>query len=91
MSKISVTGYLVYAGCFAATLSSAIASLVGAPRVLQALARDNLYPILGFFGQGYGANDDPFRGYILVFIISLGCTMIGRFYHVILKNYSVHR
>lgn len=77
LSKISYTGYLVYAGCFAATLSSAIASLVGAPRVLQALARDNLYPGLGFFGQGYGANDDPFRGYILVFFIALGCTMIG--------------
>ena len=28
-------GYLIYFGCFAATLSSAIASLVGAPRVLQ--------------------------------------------------------
>jgi len=35
MSKISLSGYLIYAGCFAATLSSAIASLVGAPRVLQ--------------------------------------------------------
>ncbi|XP_059080861.1 bumetanide-sensitive sodium-(potassium)-chloride cotransporter-like isoform X2 [Tigriopus californicus] len=77
LSKISWTGYLVYAGCFAATLSSAIASLVGAPRVLQALARDKLYPVIGFFGQGYGANDDPFRGYILVFIIAFACTMIG--------------
>lgn len=77
MSKISFTGYLVYAGCFAATLSSAIASLVGAPRVLQALARDKLYPGLTYFAKGYGANDDPFRGYILVFFISLGCTMIG--------------
>ena len=77
MTKISYTGYLVYAGCFAATISSAIASLVGAPRVLQALARDNLYPGLSYFGKGYGANDDPFRGYILVFIISFGCTMIG--------------
>ncbi len=32
MSKMSYTGYLIFAGCFAATLSSAIASLVGAPR-----------------------------------------------------------
>ena len=29
MAVISVTGYLIYGGCFAATLSSAIASLVG--------------------------------------------------------------
>ena len=60
------SGYLIFAGCFAATLSSAIASLVGAPRVLQALAKDKLYPLIHVFGQGYGANNDPFRGYILV-------------------------
>jgi hypothetical protein len=66
MSRVSLTGYLIYAGCFAATLSSAIASLVGAPRVLQALAKDKLYPLIGFFATGYGANNDPFRGYFLV-------------------------
>ena len=78
MAKISYTGYLIFAGCFAATLSSAIASLVGAPRVLQALAKDNLYPFMGFFGKGHGANNDPFRGYVLVFLISFGCILIGR-------------
>eukprot|EP00095_Tigriopus_kingsejongensis_P001015 snap_masked-scaffold609_size125094-processed-gene-0.16 protein:Tk01015 transcript:snap_masked-scaffold609_size125094-processed-gene-0.16-mRNA-1 annotation:"af190129_1na+ k+ 2cl- cotransporter" len=77
LSKISVTGYLVYAGCFAATLSSAIASLVGAPRVLQALAKDNLYPYLGVFGKGFGANNDPLRGYVVVFFIAFACIMIG--------------
>lgn len=35
MELISMWGPLIYGGCFAATLSSAIASLVGAPRVLQ--------------------------------------------------------
>lgn len=43
---MSAWGPLIYAGCFAATLSSAIASLVGAPRVLQALAKDRLYPCI---------------------------------------------
>ena len=38
------SGPLIYAGCFAATLSSAIASLVGAPRVFQAVAKDKLFP-----------------------------------------------
>ncbi|CAB4060327.1 SLC12A2 [Lepeophtheirus salmonis] len=37
MEVISAWGPLIYAGCFAATLSSAIASLVGAPRVFQAV------------------------------------------------------
>jgi solute carrier family 12 sodium/potassium/chloride transporter 2 len=77
MVYISYTGYLVYFGCYAAALSSAIASLVGAPRVLQAVARDKLYPKIEFFAKGHGANNDPFRGYILVFVIAFGCLMIG--------------
>jgi solute carrier family 12 (sodium/potassium/chloride transporter), member 2 len=77
MELVSLWGPLIYGGCFAATLSSAIASLVGAPRVLQALAKDKLYPFIGYFGAGYGANNDPVRGYILVFIISFGCILIG--------------
>eukprot|EP00092_Neocalanus_flemingeri_P009713 GFUD01010461.1.p1 GENE.GFUD01010461.1~~GFUD01010461.1.p1 ORF type:complete len:716 (+),score=77.54 GFUD01010461.1:160-2148(+) len=77
MATISITGYLIYGGCFAATLSSAIASLVGAPRVLQALAKDKLYPGIESFAKGYGANDDPIRGYILVFLISVVCILIG--------------
>jgi len=91
MALISYTGYLIYAGCFAATLSSAIASLVGAPRVLQALAKDNLYPGLGFFAPGYGANNDPFRGYILVFIISTACIIIAKLDAVssLLSNFFV--
>jgi amino acid transporter len=70
-------GYLIYFGCFAATLSSAIASLVGAPRVLQALAADKLYPKIEFFAKGYGPGDDPVRGYVLVFCIALGCILLG--------------
>ena len=77
MTLISGTGYLVYGGCYGATLSSAIASLVGAPRVLQAVGKDKLYPYMEFFAKGSGANNDPFRGYILVFIIAFGCLMIG--------------
>ena len=77
MAVISVSGYLIYGGCFAATLSSAIASLVGAPRVLQALAKDKLYPGLDIFGVGSGSNNDPVNGYILVFIISVVCILIG--------------
>merc|ERR1719391_1790769 len=91
MALISYTGYLIYAGCFAATLSAAIASLVGAPRVLQALAKDNLYPGLHFFAAGYGANNDPFRGYALVFVISTGCILIAELDAVssLLSNFFV--
>ncbi|XP_018012761.2 LOW QUALITY PROTEIN: solute carrier family 12 member 2-like, partial [Hyalella azteca] len=77
MELVSAWGPLIYAGCFAATLSSAIASLVGAPRVLQALAKDRLYPGIFMFSKGFGANNDPVNGYCLVFMLSLGCIMIG--------------
>jgi solute carrier family 12 sodium/potassium/chloride transporter 2 len=77
MEVISAWGPLIYAGCFAATLSSAIASLVGAPRVFQAVAKDKLFPGISSFAEGWGANNDPVRGYILVFIISLICVLIG--------------
>ncbi|KAK3888775.1 hypothetical protein Pcinc_007192 [Petrolisthes cinctipes] len=77
MELMAAWGPLIYAGCFAATLSSAIGSLVGAPRVLQALAKDKLYPGIYLFSKGSGANNDPVRGYVLVFIISFVCIMLG--------------
>ena len=39
MTYITFTGWLSYAGCYAASLSSAIASLIGAPRILQVLLK----------------------------------------------------
>lgn len=64
-----------YAGGFSASLSSAIASLVGAPRVLQAVGVDNIYPGVKFFAKAGNANNDPHRGYILVFIVAF-CLML---------------
>ena len=70
--------YFRYAGGFSASLSSAIASLVGAPRVLQAVGKDKLYPGVHFFAHGYTANNDPYRGYILVFVIAMVFAMIAK-------------
>merc|ERR1712123_316023 len=91
MAVISVTGYLIYGGCFAATISSAIASLVGAPRVLQALAKDKLYPKIEFFAPGWGANNDPVRGYFVVFLVALACILVAELNVVssLLSNFFV--
>ena len=51
---ISAFGPLIYAGIFAATLSSALASLVSAPKVFQALCKDKLFPYIEYFGKGFG-------------------------------------
>ena len=80
MESISVWGPLVYAGVFAATLSSALASIVGAPRILQSVAADKIFPwkTLNFFAKGSGAGNEPLRGYVLSFFVGLGCCLIGQ-------------
>lgn len=44
MKKVALFGFLVTAGVIAATLSSAMASFLGAPRILQSLASDQIFP-----------------------------------------------
>uniref|UniRef100_A0AAX7V3X5 Solute carrier family 12 member 3 n=1 Tax=Astatotilapia calliptera TaxID=8154 RepID=A0AAX7V3X5_ASTCA len=70
MSLVSAFGPLITAGIFGATLSSALACLVSAPKVFQCLCKDQLYPLIGFFGKSYGKNNEPIRGYLLTYIIA---------------------
>ena len=78
MTLVSAFGPLNYAGCFAATLSSALACFVSAPKIFQALCRDKLFPNLHFFAKGYGKNQEPLRAYALTFIIALAFILIGK-------------
>ncbi|XP_075034918.1 solute carrier family 12 member 2 isoform X1 [Mixophyes fleayi] len=77
MSMVSGFAPLITAGIFSATLSSALASLVSAPKVFQALCKDNIYPGLQMFAKGYGNNNEPLRGYLLTFLIALGFILIA--------------
>ncbi|XP_076003631.1 solute carrier family 12 member 2-like isoform X2 [Genypterus blacodes] len=77
MSLVSGFAPLISAGIFSATLSSALASLVSAPKVFQALCKDNIYPGLGMFAKGYGKNNEPLRGYVLTFGIGLAFILIA--------------
>ncbi|KAM8946863.1 solute carrier family 12 member 3 [Pelodytes ibericus] len=77
MSMVSGFAPLVTAGIFGATLSSALACLVSAPKVFQCLCKDNLYPMIGFFGKSYGKNNEPIRGYLLTFLIASAFILIG--------------
>uniref|UniRef100_A0A8D0A1K6 Solute carrier family 12 member 3 n=1 Tax=Sander lucioperca TaxID=283035 RepID=A0A8D0A1K6_SANLU len=48
-----------------------------APKVFQALCKDNIYPGLDMFAKGYGKNNEPLRGYILTFVIALAFILIA--------------
>nr|XP_020668382.1 solute carrier family 12 member 3-like [Pogona vitticeps] len=77
MSMVSAFSPLITAGIFAATLSSALACLVSAPKVFQCLCQDNLYPFIGFFAKGYGKNPEPLRAYALTFILAIAFILIA--------------
>ncbi|XP_029952090.1 solute carrier family 12 member 3 isoform X2 [Salarias fasciatus] len=77
MSMVSGFAPLITAGIFGATLSSALACLVSAPKVFQCLCQDRLYPLIGFFGKGYGKNQEPIRGYLLTYVIAAAFILIA--------------
>jgi amino acid transporter len=65
MKKVAFLGFLVTAGVIAATLSSAMASFLGAPRILQSLAADRIFPFLVPFAKGSGPAANPRRSVLL--------------------------
>ncbi|XP_025776373.1 solute carrier family 12 member 3 [Puma concolor] len=40
------------------------------------LCEDQLYPLIGFFGKGYGKNKEPVRGYLLAYAIAVAFIII---------------
>lgn len=78
MQLMSASSGLIYAGCWAATLSTALTNLLSVPRLIQALGIDRIYPGLIFFSKGYGKHGEPYRGYVLTFFVSLLFLLIGK-------------
>uniref|UniRef100_A0A3Q3B0A2 Solute carrier family 12 member 10, tandem duplicate 1 n=1 Tax=Kryptolebias marmoratus TaxID=37003 RepID=A0A3Q3B0A2_KRYMA len=72
-NSLNLSGYpyLITAGVFAATLSSALGFLVSAPKIFQRLCKDEIYPFIIFFAKGYGKNNEPIRAYILCYLIAV--------------------
>ena len=75
LQKCARWPYLVLAGVWAATLSSAVGSFLAAPRVVQALARDRILP--GFLARGFGRSDDPRFASAACFAIAAACVWLG--------------
>ena len=73
--KISRIPELVIAGIWGATLSSALGSILAAPRILQATAIDKITP--GFFAKGAGESNEPRNALLLTFVIAEAGILIG--------------
>ena len=66
---------LLVAGIWGATISSAIGSILSAPRILQATSSDHITPHI--FARGYGKSNEPRNALILTFIIAEAGILIG--------------
>ena len=77
MKDQAIWGPLIYAGVFAATISSALGSMMGAPRVLQAFARDRIFRPLNIFARGSGPSEEPRNAIILTFLVAQAGIMAG--------------
>ncbi|HKK44556.1 MAG TPA: amino acid permease, partial [Balneolaceae bacterium] len=78
MRKMSYWGDAILIGVWGATLSSAMGSILGAPRVLQALARDGVLPRwLRWLGRGDGEDDAPRIGTLVTLGVALAAVWLG--------------
>ena len=78
MRKISFWGDAILVGVWGATLSSAVGSILGAPRVLQALAKDGVLPgMFSVLAKGSGKDDTPRLGTMFTMIVALLAVWFG--------------
>ncbi len=77
MKRLARFKPLINAGVIAATLSSAMASFLGAPRILQSLASDRIFSYLTPFAKGSGKADNPRRGVLFAAVIACLTISLG--------------
>lgn len=73
MQKIALWGPIIPVGLAAATISSALGSIMVAPRTLQALAADKVFPSIGmnkWLSAEKGKNNEPYNATILTVAIA---------------------
>jgi len=73
--NIALVPQLVIAGIWGATLSSALGSILAAPRILQSTAIDKITPRI--FARGTGASKEPRNALLLTFLIAEAGILIG--------------
>jgi amino acid transporter len=80
MSRIALWGPIIPIGLGAATLSSAIGSILVAPRTLQALGSDRVVPVErlnGFLAAGFGGANEPRNATLVTSGIAVVFVLLG--------------
>ena len=81
MGKIAWFGAIIVPlGLAASTMSSAIGSILVAPRTLQAISMDEFFPFKSlnkFLSKGVGAINDPFNATIITSVIAFVFVLLG--------------
>lgn len=73
MQKIALWGPIIPVGLAAATISSALGSIMVAPRTLQALSADKVFPSVSlnkWLAVEKGKNNEPFNATLLTLVIA---------------------
>ena len=80
MRKIALWGPIIPIGLAAASLSSALGSIMVAPRTLQAIGFDDIFPqktVNRWFAKGKKKDNEPVNGSLVTIIIAFVFVIIG--------------
>lgn len=80
MQNIAIWGPIIPIGLAAASLSSALGSVMVAPRTLQAIGLDNIFPskkVNRWFAKGRPASNEPVNSSLVTIIIAFIFLMVG--------------
>lgn len=80
MQRIAYWGPIIPIGLAAASLSSALGSILVAPRTLQAIGADNIFPnnrINGWLGYGRSDSNEPVHASLISIIIAFFFIAVG--------------
>lgn len=75
MTNAALVPILIFIGLWGATISSAMGALLGAPRTMQALAKDRILP--RFLAKGSKESNDPQRATVVSFIVAAFGLLLG--------------
>lgn len=70
IQDINIWAPIIFAGECATTFFSALMGLIGSAKLLQALARDKLFPGLSLLGRGTKRGDEPILAIFLTYAIA---------------------